>query len=243
MISALRGWQLFALSGLAGAVGAFGQAPYNFSALILAAMALAAFLFEDSTTPRRAMLVGAGFGFGYFLHALQWIVSPFMVDVARHGWMAPFALVFMAAGMALFWAAAVWSARRLSPVRCWPLIPCWAGAELLRAYVLTGFPWASPAQATVDVLAGQGLAWVGPHGMNAALVAAAVMIGTSAPWPLMRRYGQGVLAFVLAVPMVLGISHPEAVLSDNTVRLIQPNASNGTNASSMFCTTTICSLG
>ncbi len=224
MIRTLRGWQLVALSGLAGAVGAFGQAPYNFPALILAAMALAAFLFEDSATPRRALLVGAGFGFGYFAHALQWIVSPFMVDVARHGWMAPFAVVFLAAGMALFWGGAFWAARRLAPVRCWPLIPCWAGAELLRAYVFTGFPWASPAQSTVDVLAGQGLAWIGPHGMNTALVAAAVMIGTSAPWPLMRRYGQGVLAFLLAVPMVLGIARPDAALTDHTLRLIQPNA-------------------
>lgn len=224
MTHRLRGWQPVLLSGIAGALGAFGQAPYNWPALMLAALVSAAFLFHEAPTPRRALMVGFGFGLGYFAHALQWIVSPFMVDVARHGWMAPFAVVFLAAGMALFWGAAFWAARRLSPVRAWPLIPCWAGAELLRAYVLTGFPWASPAQASVDVLAGQGLAWIGPHGMNTALIAAAVAIGV--PWRAggMRRYGQMALAVPAAVLMVLGISRPDAALTDHTVRLVQPNA-------------------
>ncbi|WP_370400749.1 apolipoprotein N-acyltransferase [Sulfitobacter sp. JB4-11] len=224
MISRLRGWQLCAVSALVGGLGAFGQAPYDWPALMLAAMVVAAFLFNEAPTPRRAALAGFGFGLGYFLHALQWIVSPFMVDVARHGWMAPFALVFMAAGMALFWGLAFWAARWLSPVRGWPLVPCWAGVEVLRAYIFTGFPWASPAQATVDVLAGQGLAWVGPHGVNLLVVAAAVAIGVPARWAWMRRFGQGILAFPLAALMVLGIFQPEAALTDYTVRLIQPNA-------------------
>ena len=217
-------WVQFFTLFLVGAAAALGQAPVDFWLATVLGLAALFGVLRRSTTGKQAFWRAVSAGMGYFAGALSWIVEPFLVDISRHGWMAPFALVFMAAGRALCWAAAFWAARRVSPVRCWPLIPCWAGAELLRAYVLTGFRWASPAQATVDVLAGQGLAWVGPHGMNAALVAAAVMIGTSAPWPLMRRYGQGVLAFVLAVPMVLGISHPEAVLSDNTVRLIQPNA-------------------
>jgi apolipoprotein N-acyltransferase len=62
-------------------------------------------------------------GAGYFALTLHWIVDPFMVDAARHGWMAPFALVFFAGGLALFWAVAGWAAVRLrqarSPAR-WP---------------------------------------------------------------------------------------------------------------------------
>jgi apolipoprotein N-acyltransferase len=53
-------------------------------------------------------------GAGYFALTLHWIVEPFMVDAARHGWMAPFALVFFAGGLALFWAAAGWAAVRLA---------------------------------------------------------------------------------------------------------------------------------
>ena len=36
--------------------------------------------------------------YGYFAFGLSWIVQPFLVDIARHGWMAPFALILMAAG-------------------------------------------------------------------------------------------------------------------------------------------------
>ena len=52
-------------------------------------------------------------------------------------------------------------------------MPDMSGVEVLRAYVLTGFPWASPPQALVDGMAGQGLAWVGPHGMMLWLMATA----------------------------------------------------------------------
>ena len=31
-----------------------------------------------------------------------WITEAFLVDAAAHGWMAPFALLFMAGGLALF---------------------------------------------------------------------------------------------------------------------------------------------
>ncbi len=54
--------------------------------------------------------LGWAVGAGYFAVALAWIVEPFLVDVARHGWMAPFALVLMAGGLALFWGAAFWAA-------------------------------------------------------------------------------------------------------------------------------------
>jgi apolipoprotein N-acyltransferase len=210
-------WRLCAFTALAGAIGAIGQAPYDLPILLLAAMAVAAYLFAQTETPKRAALIGFAFGLGYFAHALQWIVSPFMVDVARHGWMAPFAVVFLAAGMALFWCVAFWGARKLS-LRHWPLILCWAAAELTRAYIFTGFPWASPAQSTVGVLAGQSLAWIGPHGLNTALIASAVALATAAP------RGRALLAIPLAATLLFGPLRPDAPLTDHTIRLIQPNA-------------------
>ena len=86
--------------------------------------------------------------------------------------MAPFAVVLMAAGGALFWSLAFWLARRLS-AGIWALIPCWAAIELLRAYIFTGFPWAAPSQAMVGSLLGQTLAWIGPHGLNFVVIGAA----------------------------------------------------------------------
>ncbi|MFC6583336.1 apolipoprotein N-acyltransferase [Sulfitobacter aestuariivivens] len=174
--------------------------------------------------PLRAALMGWAFGTGYFIHALQWIVSPFLVDVARHGWMAPFALLFMGAGLALFWGAAFWSARKLSP-RPWPLIVTWSAAELLRAYVFTGFPWAMPAQSTVDVLAGQALAHFGPYAINLWLISVCVVL----IWGLRaRRSGQiaaGVAGFGALFALILPPGLPaQAGLDMPVIRLIQPNA-------------------
>lgn len=226
MTHRLTAWQAYLLAALIGAGAAFGQQPYDLPLLQLLGMIGAAWLFQGRAGPWQAGMVGWAFGLGYFMHTLQWIVSPFLVDVARHGWMAPFALVLMGAGMALFWGVAFWGARKLSRAGPWALISCWVAAELVRAYIFTGFPWGSPAQATVGVMAGQALAWVGPHGITAILVAVAVWASTAFThrpalrWRVMRE--TIVLAMLLA--LVLPVTRTDAPLSGHTVRLVQPNA-------------------
>ncbi|KIN70898.1 Apolipoprotein N-acyltransferase [Sulfitobacter noctilucae] len=206
-----------------GALAAFGQAPYDQPVLLVAAFAFAVFVYHDCTNPRQAAFFGWAFGLGYFAHALQWIVSPFMVDVARHGWMAPFALLFLSAGLALFWGMAFYLARRFDPLRAWPLILCLPAVELLRAYIFTGFPWAMPAQAMINVAGGQALAWIGPYVLNLVIVAVAVGLalrGLTAAERILR-YCALLLALgsALLPPMA-----PEAALTGQSIRLIQPNA-------------------
>ena len=227
MTQRLTAWQAYLLAAVFGAGGAFGQQPYDLPPLMLMGMIGAVWLFQGRVTARQAGVTGWAFGLGYFLHALQWIVSPFMVDVARHGWMAPFALVFMAAGMALFWGVAFWGARRLSRAGPWALIPCWTAAELLRAYIFTGFPWASPAQSGVGVLAGQALAWIGPHGLNAILIAVAVWAAsalTGPPRALRWRILRETVVLATLLALLLPVMRSDAPLSGHTVRLVQPNA-------------------
>ena len=43
--------------------------------------------------------------------ALNWIVEPFLIAPDVHGWMAPFAVVFLSFGLALFWMVAGFAAR------------------------------------------------------------------------------------------------------------------------------------
>jgi len=215
-VSVMRGALLTAF----GAFAALGQAPFDLPVVMVLAMAAAVVMNGTAQTPRAAAAHGFAFGFGYFALALHWIVSPFLVDAATYGWMAPFAVVLMAAGGAVFWAVAFWGARCLSP-HLWPLIPCWTAIELARAYIFTGFPWASPAQAMVDTLPGQVLAWVGPHGLNLVIIAAAVGLAALAPksWPL-RLAGLGPLVLVIFMPPFA----PDVPLSSSVLRLIQPNA-------------------
>lgn len=223
MTSAPWGWRRFLLVLACGVFAALGQAPYDVPVALFAGFALALAFYPSALTARQAALCGWALGTGYFAHTLQWIVSPFMVDVARHGWMAPFALVFLSAGLALFWGVAFGVARWLSPARSWPLILTWPAAELLRAYIFTGFPWAMPAQSLVSTLPGQGLAHVGPYALNAALIGAALVVfGFSGSW--LRRLGRIAAATVVAMLLLLPPILPEAPMTGHTLRLVQPNA-------------------
>ncbi|WP_246423283.1 apolipoprotein N-acyltransferase [Sulfitobacter undariae] len=217
-MSARKRWLILLVLG---ALAAMGQAPFDLPLVMIVAMAAAVVVFNaTASTSRTAAACGFAFGFGYFAVALHWIVSPFLVDAATYGWMAPFAVMFMAAGGAVFWSIGFWAARRLSSGG-WALVPCWAGVEVLRAYILTGFPWASPAQAMVNVLPGQSLALIGPHGLNLLIFAVVVgLAGLSG-----RGWGMRIAALV---PVVLLMFIPpmngKAPLSDTVLRLVQPNA-------------------
>jgi apolipoprotein N-acyltransferase len=121
-------------------------------------------------------------GAGYFALTLHWIVEPFMVDAARHGWMAPFALVLFAGGLALFWAVAGWAAVRRGPghPRALAFAPLLTLFEAARGTVLTGFPWAFPGHALIDT------PWLrcphspGAHGLTFWWPAIAVRFGPAA---------------------------------------------------------------
>ena len=202
-----------------GGVAALGQAPFSMPALSLLGFALVFAFFPVMETPREAGRRGLAFGFGYFLVALHWLVEPFLVDAARHGWMAPFALVLMALGLALFWALAFGVARKAGRA-VWVLVPLLVLAELVRAYLLTGFPWAMPSYGLVDGLGGQVAAWIGPHGLNYVFLMMAAALSCLRLRPFIGGLG-GIAAVVALWPLPEG----EPPVPDAPVlRLVQPNA-------------------
>lgn len=209
-----------------GLVAAAGQAPVSLPWLTLAGLAVAYLLFTNETRAKRAAWIGWAFGTGYFAAALFWIVEPFMVDPVRHGWMAPFALIGLAGGLALFWALAFGLAKRVK--QGWWRALAWAvllsAAELARSYVFTGFPWALIGHVWVGWAPMQLAAWVGPVGLTF-LTVLPVALGIAA-WsrkafllPILGTcaalYGFGL--WQQAQPM------PET-LEPKILRLVQPNA-------------------
>lgn len=210
-----------------GAVMAFGQAPYDLPVVFVIGLGMVFALFLSTRNALGAAWLGWALGFGYFAHALRWIVEPFMVDVARYGWMAPFALFLMAAGGALFWAVAFWLARRMGG-KGLRLVIALAVAltafEYLRATMFTGFPWANIAQAMLDTPAAPLLAIIGPHGVTLTLL---LVIGLSM-WAA-REINTFIypLAIVVVVAVIYLSPAPQPVVAAvdaPIVRLIQPNA-------------------
>ncbi len=210
-------------SAMAGAFGALGQAPFDIPVALLISLTFAFWLWRVESL--RPGLMGWAYGAGYFALALSWIVEPFQVDVDRHGWMAPFAVVFLSGGLALFWGTAFWSARRLfqSPMA---LVFTWTGVEMLRAYIFTGFPWAAPAQVLVSGPASVSLALVGPHGATMALMGLACILSAGGPPERVMTFRMGQFLLLVAGMLAMSIPHARqpAELSANTVRIVQPNA-------------------
>ena len=202
-----------------GAIAALGQAPWEMPGLTVLALAL---VFAIPVTSWKSMaLNGWAFGLGYFGLALHWITQPFLIDLARHGWMAPFALLLMAAGLALFWGVAFGLARWLTrssgygPIA---LVVCWTGAEVLRSLVLTGFPWALLGHIWIDTPLAQLAAFAGPHGLTLLTLAGAAILAQMRVWSL-------------AAPALLALGWwgldpgpaPAPDADAPVVRLIQPN--------------------
>ena len=199
---------------------ALGLEPFRLWPLALIALATGMALVVQEQRPGAAAWAGFAFGLGHFGLALSWIVSPFLVDAATYGWMAPFAVVLMAAGMALFWALAA-GVSALAPRRMLALVAALSAVELARCYVLTGFPWAQPGQVMIGTPLDQVAALVGANGL------AALVLGVA-----------GLLAGMRAVPVIAGLAvfggawalgavqlaKPAPAPQGALLRLVQPNA-------------------
>ena len=202
-----------------GAVMALGQAPLGWWWLTIIAGGLLFVLLPRPTRAATLWLWQAGLG--YFGLALIWIVQPFFVNPVVHGWMAPFALVLMAGGMALFWAGAGLAAR-FGPAL---VAVVFLALELARGWVFTGFPWAMLGHVLIDTPMLQ-LASLGGAGLLSALVLAGMTLPALAQSTQGQIAGSGMALALLAGAWVWGTARvPADMASDGPlVRLVQPNA-------------------
>src|SRR5262249_28353306 len=134
---------------LAGAASTLALAPINFwPALFLTFPPLVLMLDGIGAARWRgvgaAFAIGWWFGFGYFLSGLYWIGSAFLVDADTFGWMLPFAITLLPAGLSVFIGLGFVAARLLwtpGRLRVLTLAATLSSAEWLRGHMFTGFPW------------------------------------------------------------------------------------------------------
>jgi len=218
--------QLNALALGAGILAGLGQEPHSFPLAMLAGLAMAFALALRSRNPWSCGVTGTMFGIGYFGHTLIWLTQPFQVDAATHGWLAPFALVLTALGLALLWGTAFLLARSFASSGRWlalMLIMTMTSTEMAREHLLTGFPWALPGYTWSNQPLGQIASIIGIHGLTAVTLVMAVL-----PLVLHRR-----MTGFLASLLVFGILHVHGLArlytadvlakEEPVVRLVQPN--------------------
>lgn len=204
---------------LLGGLAAAGQAPLSLPWVTLGALALALPLIV-AERGRGVIWRAWACGAGYFAAALFWIVSPFLVDAPRHGWMAPFALVFMAGGLALFWGVAGALVAWLHRGRVLALALALTATEALRAVVLTGFPWAEIGHVWIGWPQMQAAAVVGAHGLTLMTLLVAALAVRLIPGVLAGLALVGLVGLWGQMRLPEGAAPARAV----TVRLVQPNA-------------------
>jgi len=94
---------------------------------------------------KRPFLCGYAAGIGFFATALYWL-NIVMVTYGRlHPLLSVLAYLLLSAYLALYFGLAVWATERICRRLQLPLalvFPlAWVASELLRAFLLTGFPW------------------------------------------------------------------------------------------------------
>lgn len=206
-----------------GGLFALGQPPFDLWWAAFPALCAVFALVRFDAFPKSSAWTGWLFGLGYFAVSMHWILEPFQVDAVATGWMAPFALVGLASGLALLWAAAFWTGRRLHPGP-FGIALCWAAIELARAYILTGFPWGLVGYVWAPTPVAQWHAVFGPHGVTLVTL----VLAASAAWAIERRsfIGLSVTALAGINGFIVGMFlYPMSMDPTGfTVRLIQPNA-------------------
>ncbi|PRY78206.1 apolipoprotein N-acyltransferase [Yoonia maritima] len=218
----LSRWTRFCILMLTGAIAGLGQAPQDMWFATVFALALVMAFHSATVSARQAAFQSWAFGVGYFAFSLRWIIEPFLVDVARHGWMAPFAIALMAAGAAAFWACFASVSYRFAPRSPLALGAGLVWAELTRSLILTGFPWALLGHIWVPTSLAQLAAYGGPHLLTLVTVIVA--------WAVFALFGRARFVGVAVLAALVGLGWfcvPSAALLDDaapTVRLVQPNA-------------------
>jgi len=234
-----EGWWRILIAFLAGASSTLALPPTDVWLLPFITFPILVWLVDGAAGGRfggvlAAAAVGWWFGFGYFLAGLYWVGHAFLVDAKTFGWLLPFAVVALPAGMALYTAFGLALARLIwtrGATRVLALAIALTLAEWLRGHLFSGFPWNAYGYALISpIWLAQGAALVGIWGLTFLAVAVyaspAVLADeradTRRPWLAPALSAAAITA--LAIYGVVRLEHtPTSYVKDVRLRIIQPN--------------------
>jgi apolipoprotein N-acyltransferase len=233
------GWRRALIAMSAGALSALAMAPFDAWPVLFLTFPVLVWLVDGAAAGRMggvpsAAIAGWWFGFGYFFVGLYWVGYAFLVDAKTFGWLLPFAVTALPAGMACYTAAGLALARLLwsrGPVRLLALAVALTAAEWLRGHLFTGFPWNAYGYALTGPLSlAQGAALIGIWGLTFITVAVfaspAVLTDdgndTRRPW-LPLALGIAVLVALAGYGTMRLANTPTTFVDGVRMRIMQPN--------------------
>jgi apolipoprotein N-acyltransferase len=233
------GFRRALLAFLAGAATTLAMAPLNIWPAMFVTIPAVIWLLDGAAAGRwsgvaAAAATGWWFGFGYFLSGLYWVGLAFLVDAKTFGWLMPFAVIALPAGMALYTALGFALARALwmrGAARILVFAAALTATEWLRGHLLSGFPWNTFGYAlTTPLVMAQGVALIGVWGFSfialAVFASPAVLADepadTRRPW-LVVAGAAGVLIGLAAFGAIRLAATPTAFVDGVRLRIMQPN--------------------
>lgn len=204
-----------------GLVAALGLPPFG---LWIATPLVLALLIHRAARGGAFWRLLAG-GLGWFGLSMSWITEPFLVEPEIYGWMAPFALVLLALGGALFWAIPAGLAARHAPDvprRALAIAAALVLSDWLRGWLFTGLPWSLTGHAWIDTPLAQTAAWTGAIGLSLVTLALAVLPSLLRPLPA------ALIALVVTGGLwaagLARLAQPLPADTQTVVRIVQPDA-------------------
>lgn len=210
-------WGRHGIAFAAGSLTVLGLPPLDLWPIAFLTLPALYFCLEAAGSRKAAFATGWWFGFGYLVVGWYWISNALLVFSDAFWWMVPFALIGLPGVMALYYGLAALlvheiarrtGAGRLSRVLL--LASAFAAADMLRGYLLTGFPWNSFGYlwSGTEPLS-QGAALVGVYGLGVAVLVSGMLPAVSFGASGRRR------AAAVAVAMLI----PASVYSFGAMRL------------------------
>ena len=231
-----RGRRRLLIAFVAGAASILALAPINFWPVMFVTFPPLVWLLDGTGTARSdgigaAFAIGWWFGFGYFLAGLYWIGSAFLVDAKTFGWLLPFAVTMLPAGLAIFTGVGFVAARLLwtpGRFRVLTLAAALSSAEWLRGHMFTGFPWNAFGYAlTTPLPLGESVAIFGIWGLTfvaVAVFATPAVVVNGPRWSLTPVALAGCTLGALAAYGGLRLaSNPTKMVDGVQLRIMQPN--------------------
>jgi apolipoprotein N-acyltransferase len=220
----LRGWNACLAAATLGALSALALPPTFILPILLLTVPGLLFLLDAGGGVRRGAVLGFWFGFGHHMLGLYWVTDAILLRAAQYWWLVPFAVPGLAVLLAPFIALACALACCAAPGwrRVLLLGGGWVIGDLLREFVLGGFPWnpwgsmwAFPGLLGTAMI--QPASWIGVPGLTlvTVLLAASPYLG--------RRFvalGAAALAFWAALGLAR-LSRPRLPATDVAAVLVQ----------------------
>ena len=118
--------------------------PYNLWPLIFPSIAFLFFKSYYSTSLKESFLIGWVFGLAFFIFGLYWIFNSFLIRSEIFLYLIPFCLIILSSFLALFFGIITllnyyFKKDVILSIVFFSIF--WSLSEILRGYLLTGFPW------------------------------------------------------------------------------------------------------